>query len=297
LHCKGSVVAGENRFEIAYIPRPRLSVVSQDFKANNGRVYQREDICSGVEDHLVLSVQGMHFLNCDSIGTINVFARLLTGQGPFHVPYRHTHKAIDGHKETSMQTLRFAQDHGALHLSSIPGEHTYDVMAVGDHAYPLSGDKKIDKTPIYTFTQKVNLRPRATVESPKKPSLCLNDTLKKGSADSSVVHLRGEPPFAIDIEILPPGSRKPVVHTINDILSHKWPISLPDHVFTVPGTHRLRVAGIRDASKCAAEVSEDDIVSMDIDVVEPASIMAVDRRKHHCVGDMLDFVLQGEMRC
>lgn len=272
MHCKGSVVPEENRFNIDYIARPQLDLASQDFKSSKGSVYQREAICSGVEDHLILSVQG---------------------HGPFNVPYRHTHETDNWHKDTSVQSLRFAQDHGALHLSSIPGKHTYEILAVGDHAYPLSGDGKYNKMPLYTIQQRVNLRPRATVESPKRPSLCLNDSLKKGSAEGSVVHLQGEAPFSLDIEILPPGSRKPRRHVINDISSHNWHIALPEHIFGVPGTHRLSVTGVRDASGCAAEVSEDDVVSMDIDVVEPASIVAVDRREHHCVGDMLDFVLQG----
>ncbi len=58
MHCKGSVVPEENRFNIDYIARPQLDLASQDFKSSKGSVYQREAICSGVEDHLILSVQG-----------------------------------------------------------------------------------------------------------------------------------------------------------------------------------------------------------------------------------------------
>jgi nucleoporin POM152 len=132
------------------------------------------------------------------------------------------------------------------------------------------------------------------LDSPTRPSFCLYDAFKRQSGSQAVVQLRGEPPFSLDIDILQPGSRRPIRHTIDGIKSHKWKVAVPDHVFSVHGLHTLSISGVRDSSECAAEVSEDDVTTMGIDVVEPASIVAVDRRTDHCVGDMLEFVLQGE---
>ncbi len=215
------------------------------------------------------------------------------GQGQFDVLYRHTVKESKGREETSQHVLPLAQGTGSMHLFTTPGDHKYEVLAVGDSAYPLR-DPKFYKKVLHAFEQHVFERPGASIRLSKRPSFCLNDNFTASKSRDNKVVLRGQPPFTLDIEVFGPGTNKPIKHTIEGIMDREWPIALEDYTFDRSGTFVVSVVGVRDGSQCTAEVTEDDVKTMVVEVVEPAQIMAVDRREHYCVGDMLEFKLQGE---
>jgi nucleoporin POM152 len=71
-------------------------------------------------------------------------------------------------------------------------------------------------------------------------------------------------------------------------------LDLPDHVAEEIGRHEVSILKLEDASGCEWEVHEQDRLSTVVDVVESARIVAVNSVEDLCVGDRLDFLLQGK---
>lgn len=79
---------------------------------------------------------------------------------------------------------------------------------------------------------------------------------------------------------------------ISDITSNTWSLKL-DYAFTLSGLHDISVRSIADANGCERNYDARDAPRTLMDVAEIATIAAVSPQNDYCVGQSLDFTLQG----
>ncbi|KAK4690061.1 hypothetical protein P7C73_g21, partial [Tremellales sp. Uapishka_1] len=256
--CRGDVVSSESTYEIQYKPRPSVAIVESASLRNQNGVYKHVGLCSGEEDQVALKFDG---------------------QPPFEVRYHYT---VDG--KTSKHSLKSPTNTGILHLGTEPGSHRYAISELGDGNYPSS-------TSSLTIEHQVNQRPSASFVKQNSKTLCLDQVLQSDAKIRSV----GQPPFAVDLSI-----RKTATNNISrtTIVSEKseWTLDLEKQGIAVNqvGKYEVAILAVRDESGCDFIVHEGDKLTTTIDVVETARIMAVDQNHDLCVGDTLDFILQGK---
>lgn len=139
-----------------------------------------------------------------------------------------------------------------------------------------------------TLEHDVFSRPSGSFVKHSSKALCLDSTIK-GDAK---VRLEGKTPFTLDLAVRKPGSNKVSTHIVT-VDSHEWTLELP-YTVTDIGRHEITIISINDASGCDQEIHDSDKLSTTIEVVESARIVAVSQVTDLCVGDTLDFLLQGK---
>jgi nucleoporin POM152 len=200
-----------------------------------------------------------------------------SGQAPFEVGYRYT---SSGH--TSRRILKAAQETGILHLDTAPGHHRYDFIDLRDSNYP--------NTPVaLSVEHDVHSRPSASFTKGNTKPLCLDSSLK-GEAK---IRLEGKAPFTINLAIKKPASSRVISQTIQTD-SHEWTLDIPSYTVTDIGRHEIIISSITDSSGCDQVIHDSDKLSTIIEVVESARIVPVSQVTDLCVGDTLDFLLQGK---
>ena len=212
----------------------------------------------------------------NSLSTRTTLTICLTGEAPFELGYKYT---VDG--KSSRRVLKSAQNTGLLYLSPEPGHHRYDLLELKDSNYA--------STPISeAIEHTVHSQPSGSFVRAVSHPLCL-DGLLKGDAK---LRLQGKAPFNVDLLLRRPGSNalQPFAITVD---TNEWTLDLPYEVKDV-GRHEITVESISDASGCQQDVRDSDVLSTGVDVVESARIVPITQQYHLCVGDMLDFLLQGK---
>ena len=235
---------------------------------NDAGTYRHKGLCAGEEDQVALRFDGRLWLVCGPL--------ILKGQSPFELGYRYT---TDG--RTSKHTLKSAQETGILHLATEPGHHRYDFLELRDANYPQNQVAIVLEHDVFS-------RPSATFIKPNGNSVCLDQTLR---GDAKVL-LRGKAPFVLDLSLRKPASTATTPHRI-EVDSHEWTLSLPQ-VMSEVGRYEVSIVSVSDASRCAQLVSEQDRLTTTVEVVESARIVPATQQTDLCVGDTLDFLLQGK---
>jgi nucleoporin POM152 len=198
------------------------------------------------------------------------------GQAPFEVSYRYT---TSGH--TGRHTLKSAQETGILHLRTEPGSHRYDFTELRDSNYP--------NNPVQlTLEHDVYSRPSASFIKTNTKPLCLDQTLKSDAK----IRLEGKAPFTINLAVRRPASSKVESHIVTTE-SNEWTLELPQ-TMTEIGRYEISVVSISDVSDCEQIVHDTDRLVTTVEVVESARIVPVTQTRDLCVGDTLDFLLQGK---
>lgn len=60
------------------------------------------------------------------------------------------------------------------------------------------------------------------------------------------------------------------------------------------GRHEIAITSFTDSSRCQWDQRQGDVLSTTVEVVESARIIPVNSVRDLCVGDTLDFLLQGK---
>jgi nucleoporin POM152 len=266
-NCPGDVL-DEADYEIDFKPRPSVRLGSPDDQGKG--LMKKTEFCAGEEDQVALVFSGAHPLNLSFRFAYGV------GQAPFELGYSY---GADG--RVSRHTLKSAQDTGILHLAAEPGTHRYDFMDLKDSNYAnipvhIVVDHHVHSRPSVSFS-KTNSRP-----------ICLDSHL---SGDAKV-KLEGRAPFKLEVSVRRPASSKVETFSV-DVKGHEWVLDVPFIVKDV-GRHEVTISSVKDASGCAWDIREADILSTTVEVVESARIVPVSSAKDLCVGDTLDFLLQGK---
>jgi nucleoporin POM152 len=118
--------------------------------------------------------------------------------------------------------------------------------------------------------------------------LCLDQPLKSDAK----IRLEGAAPFTINLAIRKPASTKVVSHTVTTN-SKEWTVDVPLTANEI-GRYEISITSISDISDCEQIVHETDRLTTTVEVVESARIVPVTQTRDLCVGDNLDFLLQGK---
>jgi nucleoporin POM152 len=221
----------------------------------------------------------------------------LEGTPPFQINYNIARDTDNGGLRLVDQ-LSFSSIQSTSHFqmqTSAPGRVYYEITAVGDASYLLQKN-----TPLYPissrlrFEQQVYARPTAFFRRSDRASYCLHDAfVHRGdlSTDGTIV-LKGTPPFVLELSVKNLASsdvHKEIVETSN----YEWNLNIPQYTFLSIGPHLVTIDSIRDASNCPHSDLDAVRRQLWIDVAESAVIVPFDRREDYCVGEALQFQLEG----
>jgi len=166
-------------------------------------------------------------------------------------------------------------------LATEPGKHQYSFDKLKDANYK---DNKVN----IAINHNVHGRPSATFAKANSKALCLDTHLTSDAR----VKLTGKAPFDLELSVRRPASNRVESFPIR-VKSNEWTLDLPYEVKDV-GRHEVTISSVQDATGCAWDLSERDVLSTMVEVVESARIVPVDHETDLCVGDTLDFLLQGK---
>lgn len=125
------------------------------------------------------------------------------------------------------------------------------------------------------------------IKSNLKP-ICLDSPIK----GESKLKLHGKTPFKLEVSVRRPASS--LVKTFElDIDSSEWNLDLP-YIVKEVGRYEIQIIGLKDSSGCDWVVGDHDVLTTVVEVVESARIVPVSNEVDLCVGDTLDFLLQGK---
>lgn len=221
----------------------------------SANLYRHRGLCAGQEDQAALK---------------------FAGQAPFELGYRHTSGG-----RTSRHILKSAQEIGILHLSTEPGSHRYDFLSLADGNY-LKTDVSI------ALEHEVFGRPSASFVKHTSRALCLDSTLE---TDAKIL-LKGQGPWILSLSVRKPASTSITTHTVT-ITNPEWTVSLPQVLEDI-GRYEVMISKVEAVSGCEWVSGETDELRSMVEVVESARIVPVDEKEDLCVGDSLDFLLQGK---
>ncbi|KAK4053560.1 hypothetical protein OIV83_001728 [Microbotryomycetes sp. JL201] len=286
--CPGQVL--ETDWKVETLPRPSLRVDKDVGKlAKNGSLV-RSAVCQDALDQVGFTFQG---------------------QAPFHAIYT---LSKDG-KNPERHTLSSISSHTTLPLfTASAGHHVYDFVGVGDSLYtgvdnsgliaPDGGRAGVMRLEHHVLGLPIaEFAPLASQSSRAAPAFCVSDTLSRTSTrDDMVVKLQGSPPFQLDVQVRESGQRHGRTFHVTDIKTNEWHVDLP-YELQLPVPHVITLVKVRDSNGCVrvldstaasgSPLSADAKTTMTIQVAEIASIAAVSNNVDVCVGDFLEFVVQG----
>ncbi|KAF8336634.1 uncharacterized protein EI90DRAFT_3046569 [Cantharellus anzutake] len=272
-HCPGRVIQEQSTYLVKTIQRP-FAVFGEDAgKLSLEGIIVRPPVCEGNEDFVDIQLQG---------------------RPPFQVIYEYAGQS----RERRMQdriTFNSIQNTSNLQLkTSETGHHEYHIAKVGDSAYPLVSSPELRRLSGLVLAQDVLARPSAHFKSSGTGSVCLNDKFipKATHGSDGIVILHGQPPFKLDLAIKDLATSSVVTESV-EVSSHEWKLELPNYTFKTVGPHIITIESFEDSSQCPPSTVELGPQSFRIDVAETAAILPFERREDFCVGDVLQFQLEG----
>ncbi|KAK4703838.1 hypothetical protein P7C70_g2376, partial [Phenoliferia sp. Uapishka_3] len=273
-YCPGEVFNTD--WSVSTLPKPTLQLSGEaGYVVRNGSVV-RKAVCRNAVDAVTL---------------------LFQGKPPFVAPY--TLQKGFSNAETLPRSLSAIQPRAELALyTASEGHHKYSFLGVGDSLYTtpsLSGliAPSGGREGLVRLEQDVFALPNASFKHGAKKGFCSQDRLASRGPDDLVVQLEGRAPFEIELEVREEGHRTPKRFTIADIKKTEWSLELPVS-FTAASSYTVALRYVSDANGCSSKIDRAAPgASSIVKVAEIASIAAVLPQPDHCVGDFLNFVLQG----
>ncbi|EPQ31459.1 uncharacterized protein PFL1_00794 [Pseudozyma flocculosa PF-1] len=321
-YCPGSVLADQESYHVHVRSRPAVHFVEDAGQVvRNGSVV-RAPVCQGRPDAVDVRMTGNFPLQIayehqapSWSGGADVDGSQALGSAIGEI-------ASQGKRRRNSFTS--AQTVSNLELSTLtPGWHTYTIESVGDTAYPPAALQGFPRDAPRRLEQMVYPLPSASfVHGGKVPSFCIGDSLDGKTHDGKAsggfeptVRLSGTPPFTVEFELhditsrssasasaAAAGGSRSHVKTIvrSDVTTHDYRLRIPrsDFTFETTGKWTLQVTRVRDAHGCEfAPLSAGRAVPasarIELEVAETAGISASSTRDDYCVGESVDFVLQG----
>ncbi|KAF8078923.1 hypothetical protein FPV67DRAFT_84986 [Lyophyllum atratum] len=277
-YCPGSIIADASTYEVKWIPRPSAKLSPQ-----TNSIYEPHN-----NSHILPAV-------CE--GTVDYVDLDLTGRPPFQIMYNIAQNDNGGTRVIDQPILNSIQPHTRFQLqTSNPSRMYYEVKQIGDAEYPLTKHRSavIPRSERLLFEQEISMRPSARFKNRNRVSHCLNDAFTPSDAISSdgVVLFDGTPPFSLKLSIKNIGTSQ--VDMINvEVLELTWKIDLPSYIFQSIGPHLVTIESVHDASHCPPAALDAISSSIWVDVAETAAIIPFDRRVDYCVGEVIQFQLEG----
>lgn len=219
----------------------------------------------------------------------------MTGTPPFQLNYNVAHEVDHGGiRLIDQPTFSVIQYSGRLQLqTSKAGRTYYEVQSIGDALYPIQRHSSgISRNERLRFEQQVFPRPSAYFKKSNRMSFCLNDPLvQREDQVNGIIALEGIPPFKLEISIKDLASSE-VRREIFETYSHEWTLNVPQYIFHTVGPHLVTIESVMDDSLCP-QSDHAEKRTMWIDVAETAVIVPFERKDDYCVGEPLQFQLEG----
>lgn len=307
-YCPGIVLEGQDDFTITVRPQPHVQFATDGgVPARNGSLV-RAPVCRGKPDSVDI---------------------VMSGQFPVDVEYEHIAPSWSASSEAEAAApLASAAHEVALHgkrrrtaftsalkmtnlelSTALPGWHTYVIDSVGDAIYAPSRLQGFPTDSPRRLEQMVFPLPSAsfvgTSSKGRRPSLCVGDGLDRLSGSPPTLKLQGQAPFTVSLEVSTTSSAssgpQSYKFTRSGIKSNEYKLDLStdEFAFSGKGLWSIRVLDVTDANQCHTATATDskragqDDKSMVIEVAETADIASVSTRADYCIGERVDFSLQG----
>ncbi|KAF7784114.1 hypothetical protein Agabi119p4_279 [Agaricus bisporus var. burnettii] len=277
--CPGNIISDAATYEVDWIPRPSAQLspsIVAIHDPHNGS-YILSPICEGVSGHVDLD---------------------LTGRPPFQIMYNIAQdNEMGGTKLIGQPTFNSIQPHTRFQLqTSAHGRMYYEVKQIGDTAYPLVKHKAavIPRSDRLLFEQQVMRRPSVRFQNRNRMTYCQNEAftpLDPASSDG-ILLFEGTPPFTLTLSVKDIAASHVETQTI-DVYDFIWKLSLPSYQFKSIGSYLVTLESITDSSNCVQSALDPMFGSVWIDVAETAAIIPFERRQDICVGDTVQFQLEG----
>ncbi|KAM0756071.1 hypothetical protein T439DRAFT_296083 [Meredithblackwellia eburnea MCA 4105] len=272
--CPGDVE--DTDWTISTLPRPTLRYSDDAGKLVRNGSLVRRPVCENTLD------------------TVDV---IFSGKPPFTGSY--LLRKGSHHSEQLHRTLPAIQPRAELTLfTGEAGHHTYQFTGVGDALYDTP-DKAGLLTPsegregLVRLEQDVFALPDASFKHGAKRGFCIKDSLASRGSEDLIVQLTGEPPFALELDVREEGHRSSQRFTVPNIVRREWAVQLPVELSSA-ASYIVSIRRVSDAHGCSRRLDHTATSSsVSLPVAEIASITPVLPQEAHCVGDFLDFVLQG----
>ena len=264
--CPGSVDLNANRFEVSWIARPSIQVVSGSYMDSLGGILSKKPICEGDQDALDLS---------------------LTGNPPYRIIYE-----IHMKPEHGSASLIRRQETAGLNAASVQmesthaGQYEYKFTGIGDQLYEHDHRKF---TPM-VVRQTVRSRPSASFINKGKTYSYCKDAEQAGH-EVIPISLVGVPPFSLEIGIRHHATAKPEIVSIPNIDTHIYNFYIPHRVLGL-GTHGVTIRKLQDAYGCQ-RITEFDGPAVQVDVVDVPKISPLEPMTDYCIGDRISYALSG----
>ncbi|SPO28393.1 probable Nuclear pore membrane protein [Ustilago trichophora] len=307
-YCPGNVLEGQEDYRISVRPQPHVQFATDaGVTARNGSLV-RAPVCRGQPD------------------SVNI---VMSGQFPIDVEYEHIAPSWSASSEPeAAASLASAAHEVAMHgkrrktaftsalgttnlelSTTLPGWHTYILNTVGDAVYAPSRLQDFTTESPRRLEQMILPLPGASFTSSSsrhgKPSLCVGDGLDRLSS-LPTLKLQGQAPFTVMFEVVSASSASTSSgagtyrFTRSGIKGHEYKLDLSkdEFAFSSKGLWSIRVVQVTDANNCqfAPQLQngkQQDDKAMMIEVAETADIAAVSTREDYCIGEMVEFSLQG----
>ena len=265
--CPGSVDPVANRFNVSWLPRPRIQVAESSSVEIVGGELVKKAVCEGDQDAMELT---------------------LTGSPPFNIRYKVHVKPDRGTAAVSRRKDTAGLNAASVRMeTSAAGLYEYEFSELDDQLYEY--DKR--RFEPLSVQQRVNNRPTASFAFPGKTySYCF---CKEEEAGDEVIPIKlvGAPPFSLEISIRRHATAKPEIVNVPHIGTHEYNFHIPHRLLSL-GKHAVSIRKAQDANGCQ-RVTEFDGPVVHVEVVDVPSISAADATTDYCVGERISYTLSG----
>lgn len=277
--CPGTVITSGVSYRVDHIPRPSAKLSSEirsTYEPFNGS-HILPPICEGVNDHVDLD---------------------LSGRPPFQIMYNVAKdNGMGGTKILDQPTFSSIQPRTSFQLHTDEAARIYyEVKQIGDAAYPLAKNKDaiIPRSQRLLFEQQILMRPSARFKNHNRMSYCLYDAFTPVDTfgQDGVVALEGTAPFQLKLSIRNLATSA-IHYALVELQDTTWRLDIPSYTFHSIGPHLVTIESVQDASHCEQAVPDPLFRSIWVDIAETAAIVPFDRRQDFCVGEAIQFQLEG----
>ncbi|KAF9216989.1 hypothetical protein BGZ59_007009 [Podila verticillata] len=291
-YCEGNVVEQAQKCVVVQSERPTMNLKIDSIRFRGGpRGDFPEDEISPSEK---ISREGDHFVLppvCQDADRSLEFR--LTGKEPFELRYKTVFKPAKGGRDIVTERKEVAY-HSTMRLPVItdqPGTVFYHLETLSDSTY--KDVKVLHEKHVVVFRHVIRTPPKALIhESTKKQQFCKNEAA--GVTDKIAIKIEdGAGPYTLAIEVrILDVPEKVYVHDVvpNKHGIYEW--TLPAK-FTDVGVYGVSVLRVSDSNGCSSS-NDDKHSSVEFEILDTPTITPLRSIRDACVGERIDFSLQGE---
>ena len=288
--CEGDVVEQAHRCQVVYSERPTMNLKIDSIRFRGG---PRDNVPEGeIAPSEKISREGDHFiLPAVCKNSDRTLELRLTGKAPFTLRYKTVFKPAKGGPEVHSTPEAAVSTHATMRLPILtdrPGTVSYLIETISDATY-TNVQVRHEKRAV-VFKHVVRAPPTATLVSTAKQVYCKNEIT--GVKESVAFKIQdGAGPYSLAIQILRPNkpSEKFFEHDVvpnkNGVFEWKLPAR-----FTEMGLHSVSVLKVTDVNGCSSGSDS----KVEFDILDTPSITARRPVPDMCVGDKIEFDVQGQ---